>query len=182
MSIEFKMNWRKAIEGVHFLASLHPGITPYYIAKIFFYADKEHLADWGRSICGDFYVAMENGPVPSNTYNLVKREPFIDDDVIAEFDSRIRKDDRKLFATRDFKQELLSQSDMACLRQAEATYGKMSFGALRDLVHRERAWREAWESRISAAPRVDMKNLIDEDIENREQLLAEIAQKAAYAG
>src|SRR3979411_231740 len=108
MSIGININWRKASECVHFLASLHPGITPYYIAKIFFYADKEHLADWGRSICGDFSVAMENGPVPSNTYNLVKREPFIDDDVIAEFDSRIRKDDRKLFSTREFKQELLS--------------------------------------------------------------------------
>ncbi len=182
MSIGFKMNWRKAVEGVHFLASVHPGITPYYIAKIFFYADKEHLADWGRSICGDFYVAMENGPVPSNTYNLVKREPFIDDDVIAEFDSRIRKDDRNLFSKIEFKQELLSQSDMTYLQKAEATYGKMSFGALRNLVHRERAWREAWEGRISAAPRVDMKNLIDDDVENREQLLAEIAQKAAYAG
>lgn len=182
MALHFTMNWQKAVEGVHYLTSIHPGITPYYIAKIFFYADKEHLADWGRSICGDFYVAMENGPVPSNIYNLVKREAFIDDDVIAEFDTRIRKEDRHLFSATEFNRVLLSKSDMEYLKKAESVYGHMTYGALRDLVHRERAWREAWEARRSAAPRVEMEAMIDDSIEDREKLIQEIAQKAVYAG
>lgn len=182
MPLRLRMNWQKAVEGVHYLSSIHAGITPYYIAKIFFYADKEHLSDWGRSICGDFYVAMENGPVPSNIYNLVKREPFIDDDVIAEFDRRVRKDDRNLFSTRPFERVLLSESDIAYLKKSEATYGRMSFASLRNLVHQERAWREAWEGRISAAPRVDMEAMIPDDIEGRDGLIKEIAEKAMYAG
>jgi uncharacterized phage-associated protein len=175
------MNWAKAVEAVHYLTSIHRGITPYYIAKIFFYADKEHMADWGRSICGDFYVAMENGPVPSNIYNLVKREPFIDDDIIADFDSRIEKEDRRLSPKIEFNQIALSHSDIEYLAKAEAIYGHMSFGALRDLVHKERAWKEAWEGRLSAAPRIDMDAMIDDQIENREQLLEEIALKSLYA-
>jgi uncharacterized phage-associated protein len=181
MPLRFKMNWGKAVEGVHYLASIHRGITPYYIAKIFFYADKEHLADWGRSICGDFYVAMENGPVPSNIYNLVKREPFIDDDIIADFDTRITKEDRALVARRDFNQVALSKSDIEYLGKAEQIYGHMSFGMLRDLVHRERAWREAWDNRISAAPRMELEAMLDDNVANRDQLLQEIALKSAYA-
>src|SRR5581483_12256966 len=145
--------------GLHLLCSIHRDITPYYIAKIFFYADKEHLTDWGRSICGDFYVAMENGPVPSNIYSLVKREPFIDDDIIADFDARIEKDDRRLKPRVEFNQVSLSKSDVEYLKKSEAIYGHMTFGALRDLVHKERAWREAWESRVSAAPRMNIESM-----------------------
>jgi uncharacterized phage-associated protein len=181
MPLRFKMNWQKAVEGIHFLASIHRGITPYYVAKIFFYADKEHMMDWGRPICGDFYVAMENGPVPSNIYNLVKREPFIDDDIIADFDSRIEKQDRAMSVRRDFNQVALSNSDIEYLRRSEQIYGHMSFGRLRELVHRERAWRDAWENRISAAPRVDMESMIDENVDNRDRLIQEIIAKSAYA-
>lgn len=175
------MNWQKAVEGVHYLASIHHGITPYYVAKIFFFADKEHMMDWGRSICGDFYVAMENGPVPSNLYNLVKREPFIDDDIIADFDTRIIKEDRKMFPRCDFNQVALSNTDIEYLKKSEQLYGHMSFGMLRDLVHRERAWKEAWEARVSAAPRVDMEAMIDEQIENRDEVIQEIVIKSTYA-
>jgi uncharacterized phage-associated protein len=181
MPLRFKMNWQKAVEGVHLLASIQRGISPYYVAKIFFYADKEHMMDWGRSICGDFYVAMENGPVPSNVYNLIKREPFIEDDIIADFDSRIDKQDRNMFSKREYSQVALSKTDIDYLTRAEKLYGHMSFGALKELVHKEKAWREAWESRISAAPRVDLESMIDEQIEDREKLIQEIATKSIYA-
>jgi len=33
------------------------------IFKIIYFADRQHLADWGRPITGDTYIAMEAGPV-----------------------------------------------------------------------------------------------------------------------
>lgn len=109
-ALQFKMNWAKAVEAIHFVASIHPGITPYYIAKLFYFADKAHLADWGRSICGDDYVAMEHGPVPSGVYDLVKRDEFLEDDIIAEFDRRIRSENRSLYSRVEFNEVSLSRS------------------------------------------------------------------------
>ena len=42
------------------------------IFKIIYFADRQHLADWGRPITGDTYIAMEAGPVPSRLYDMMK--------------------------------------------------------------------------------------------------------------
>ena len=42
------------------------------IFKIIYFADRQHLADWGRPITGDIYIAMEAGPVPSRLYDMMK--------------------------------------------------------------------------------------------------------------
>jgi uncharacterized phage-associated protein len=180
-TLQFKMNWTKAVEAIHFVVSLHPGITPYYLVKIFYFADKAHLADWGRPICGDDYVAMEHGPVPSGIYDLVKRDVFLDDDIIAEFDHRVREEGRALHPEIPFDRVSLSPSDVECLQNAEKIYAHMSFGALREHVHHERAWADAWETRQGLAARMDMAKMIDEDVPDRDGIIEEIKAKAAYA-
>ncbi len=42
------------------------------VFKILYFADREHLATWGRPITGDIFVAMNYGPVPSNIYDMLK--------------------------------------------------------------------------------------------------------------
>ena len=42
------------------------------IFKLIYFADRQHLADWGRPITGDTYIAMEAGPVPSRLYDMLK--------------------------------------------------------------------------------------------------------------
>jgi uncharacterized phage-associated protein len=42
------------------------------IFKIIYFADRQHLADWGKPITGDTYIAMEAGPVPSKMYDMLK--------------------------------------------------------------------------------------------------------------
>src|SRR5262245_62889630 len=72
--LRFQIDWNRCIEGIAFISSLRPGITQYYIGKIFYFADKAHFLDWGRPISGDRYVAMEHGPVPSNIYDLLMED------------------------------------------------------------------------------------------------------------
>lgn len=52
----------------------NPAVTPdiHRISKILYFADQKHLTKYGRPILGDFFVAMENGPVPSQTYDMIK--------------------------------------------------------------------------------------------------------------
>src|SRR5579871_5139061 len=49
-------------------------LTQYDIVKSLFLADTIHLNRYGRPITYDNYVAMENGPVPSKAYNILKEE------------------------------------------------------------------------------------------------------------
>ena len=42
------------------------------IPFVLLFADKKHLERYGRFITGDTYSAMENGPVPSFAYDVVK--------------------------------------------------------------------------------------------------------------
>ena len=47
------------------------------IFKILYFAERNHLAKYGRLILNDDYVAMKNGPVPSKLYDLFKK--YIED-------------------------------------------------------------------------------------------------------
>lgn len=119
------------------------------IAKLIFYADKFHLKKYGRPITGDTYIKMEHGPNPSAIYDYLKevrarkdqRNSFFQ--VILEksghsnnpipFVSPLRKADRKVF----------SESDLEILDMVFSRYGTKSAKELRDLSHKEKAWKNA---------------------------------------
>ena len=176
----FRVNWAKSLEGIHLLAERQPGISMFYVAKVFYFADKAHLLDWGRPISGDRYVAMENGPVPSAIYDLVKESGYLADDLLDGFDSRIEKRGRGLFSRQPFVDRALSRTDVEYLEAALRQYGHMSFGALSALSHREKAWREAW-AKPGFANETDPFLLIDDSSVDRDRLIEEIRQKTAYA-
>ena len=68
----FAFNESKAVEAVVLVATDWPGITPFFLAKTVFFADRNHLREYGRPITGDAYMAMPDGPVPSSIYDMVK--------------------------------------------------------------------------------------------------------------
>src|SRR5436190_235803 len=70
--IRFNFDESKVLETLVYLARVWPGITPFYLSKILFFADRDHLFAFGRPVTGDAYVAMAHGPVPSRVYDIVK--------------------------------------------------------------------------------------------------------------
>ena len=71
-NLEFKFQPLKAIAAIEVLALRNvPELSKYKIAKLIFLADKLHLVQYGRTITGDKYCAMEHGPVPSSVYALL---------------------------------------------------------------------------------------------------------------
>ena len=46
------------------------------LLKLLYIADRESLTERARPITGDYPVAMDHGPVLSNTYNLIKGEDY----------------------------------------------------------------------------------------------------------
>jgi hypothetical protein len=44
------------------------------VLKVLFFADVNHLNNYGRPIVGDDYVALPHGPVPQTTYDILKAD------------------------------------------------------------------------------------------------------------
>jgi Protein of unknown function (DUF4065) len=47
-------------------------LSKHNLSKILYFADKLHIAKYGRTLSGQVYIAMDNGPVPSELYNFIK--------------------------------------------------------------------------------------------------------------
>ncbi|MFC7048560.1 Panacea domain-containing protein [Emcibacter nanhaiensis] len=145
----FPFNWEKSIQAIDYLASLKPGITQYYIGKIIFFADREHLLDYGRPITGDRFVAMEHGPVPSTILDLLKTDSGYPDEIVEELHDRIaiEPEGNKLhvYTKGEDKFYSLSGSDKEYLAEALEKYGSMSFAELKRLSHEDPAYESAWE-------------------------------------
>ncbi len=147
--IRFELNERKCLEGIQFLAAAKPGITQYYIGKVFFFADKAHFLDWGRPISGDRYVAMEHGPVPSFIYDMLKKdsgEPDELEDELAARVDRVRENNKIHFYAKSSAPtpSFLSRSDKEYLTQSLSQYGSMPFDRIRSLSHEDPAYDSAW--------------------------------------
>lgn len=151
----------KAIEATLFMANLLPNPTKHSISKMFYLADKLHLQEYGRLICGDLYIAMEYGPVPSAIYDMMKVsagqgriDPDTDDFILEAF--TISKS-RSIVPKRESETSFLSESEMECIKEVIRLYGDKTFGQLTDLTH-DAAWQATEENQPIAL--LDMANTL----------------------
>jgi uncharacterized phage-associated protein len=135
MVTRFRFDLRKAIEVLLYIAEKCP--DTYTALKVLYFADKEHLEKHGRFICGDTYIAMSAGPVPSGAYDIVK---FARGDGFWRADPHIREamaveDYYSIVPKREPDLSFLSESDIECLDASIEEYGHLSFGELKRLSH-----------------------------------------------
>jgi len=119
----------------------------YNALKVLYFADRAHLSKFGRLICGDSYVAMSHGPVPSGAYDLVKMVrdnwPFAEKTAVTD---AISVEGYRITPKRNPDLSRLAQSDIECLDEAIATYGALSFARLKTLSHEDIAFQAADEN------------------------------------
>jgi len=66
--LKFKFDQEKAVSAILYISKrlieAEGNIEPDFhkIFKILYFADQKHLANYGRPIIGDHYIAMEHGP------------------------------------------------------------------------------------------------------------------------
>lgn len=126
----------KAVEVLLFLAKRINPPNLHRVLKLLYLADKLHLERYGRLICGDTYVAMKSGPVPSGAYDIVKD---VRGDGMHSFAEHARHTFQihgyDIAPFRDADVSLFSDSDVECLEEAVRRYGEMSGGQLKELSH-----------------------------------------------
>lgn len=139
VSITFLFKREKAIEVILYLVDKIPDSDVYGICKLLYLADKTHLEKYGRFIFGETYCAMENGPTPSNTYDLLKEagsKPL----------PELTVEGHRVTALRKANLDYLSESDIECLNQVIDIWGNVPNWQKKEAAH-DSAGSKAWEKR-----------------------------------
>lgn len=104
--------------------------------KILYFADMYHLESYGRTITGDWYVAMSFGPVPSSTYDMLKNVRgdgwYEDNDYKALF--RV-ENQCHIIPLRQADMDYLSVSDVQMLDKAIANISNTTFNERSEKSH-----------------------------------------------
>lgn len=180
MSLHFHINEDKAVEVLAYIASKLPGASEAHVAKVLFYAEKEHLNRYARPIVADTYIAMQWGPVPSRIRDILHANPFLPQSLLDRAALRVdvRKNARgylEIHPRGEPNTEVFSKSDLECLDRAIAEFGHRSFDELTHLTHQERAYLDAERNR-----EIDYELLVDEDNPDRARILEQAQEYAEF--
>jgi uncharacterized phage-associated protein len=125
------------------------------LIKMLYFLDREALLRWGRPVTTDRYVSMDNGPVVSRIYDLIREE------AAPGTDSFWR---RYVSAPLGWEVALIeepvpseiSPAEEALIDEIFAMYGKMNRWDLVRLSHELREWQDP---KGSAIP-IDYKDIL----------------------
>ena len=142
MAIRYNFNEKKTINIVLYIAEKLKRRDFHKIFKICYFADREYLSQYGVTITGDTYIAMDAGPVPTKTYDMLK---------IVRGDSYMQdtKNLGKYFAIPNwmFVQPLqkanmdeIAPAEKAVIDKVIERYGDMSYDEIKEKSH-DVAWR-----------------------------------------
>lgn len=191
MPFRLKPNKRKILESILFLIEeagrRNTYVTQYEIVKSIFLADISHLEECGRPVTFDNYVAMKFGPVPSESFDMLKPEyrpnPLLSD-TWPLWTREPSPDDgpnafKYIAPKRPANRRSLSETDITALSRALEKVKSLGFGALKNLTHKHRAYIDAWrDDGERAAYDMNYKLLLPSDDEEREE---EIVHASKYA-
>ncbi len=133
MSPRVKFNVQKGVEILLFVSSKINDL--YTVLKIIYFADRIHLERYGRLLCGDTYIAMKHGPVPSGLYDILKYargDSWFSSEIISGV---FIVEGDKIKPLRSADVNMLSESDVEALVESIQKYGHLSFGKLKKLSH-----------------------------------------------
>jgi uncharacterized phage-associated protein len=161
-----QFNERKTINAVLYIVERIERKDFHKIFKILYFSDRELFADYGRTISGDHYIAMNAGPVPSNLYDIfksVRGDGFFKDD--GRFSQYFDVVDKNFIVSKQQANlNTLSKKDIEYLNNSITKYANMSYGAIKDMSH-----DYAWENTVKDDT-MSFENILLERGENDEYI------------
>lgn len=145
--------------------------------KIMYFADQKHLLRYGSLITDDNYVAMNNGPVPSMTYDILKalRGDGLLETYKPQFEEYfelLSKYEVKSISSPDLDE--LSDSEQECLLESVSENKDLDFNKLTNKSH-DSAWASADQDcemsiqdiALAAGANQQLIDYINDSIENQ---------------
>ena len=130
---------------LYILNKLNGKVDFHKVFKILYFAEREHLSKFGTLITDNEYIAMNNGPVPSLAYDILKSLRGVG--LLAtykySFTPYFNLTGRYTVECKiDADLDEFSQSEIKCLNNSIDSYGKKSFTQLTVESH-DYAWKKA---------------------------------------
>lgn len=136
--ITSKFDKEKAVEVLLYVSSKLEYM--YHTGKAIYFANRYHLERYGRFIVDDRVIAMKNGPVMSELYDMIKSAdnrsncyPEISE--VLMYDRPSDGGLHKLIPKRAADTDFLSSSDIACLDEAIKQIKDKTFSELEEFSH-----------------------------------------------
>ncbi len=161
----------KVTEAAALLLNLRGGCMHYIkLLKLLYIADREAFGAWGIPVSNDNYVSMDQGPVLSQTYNLVKEGGrFWSEYISAPFgDYEIQLTDHQ-----PPSKKKLSVAEERILRDVFERFGHMNRWDLVDIVHKFPEWRDPHGSSIPLRIE-EILQALNESPDNIKAIVAEL--------
>src|SRR6185295_5585336 len=118
-ALTFEFEPEKFVEASVYLTERCPLMTKMKLFKLLFFADKKHLLRYGRPILGARYIAMKDGPVPSQAYDIVKNNYH-------HFHEKLLVSGHEISARQPASVDSLSDSDIEVLDEVCSEYGSLT--------------------------------------------------------
>ena len=144
--------YEKSINSLLYILQKLGGKTDMHkLCKILYFADQKHLSEYGRSITGDTYIAMQYGPVPSCVDDILKAlrgdSFFSNSNEIDSLRGSIVFENRFILSSKkNPDMDELSKTDINCLDAAIEFCKDKSFQEL-TLVSHGLAWSNTQRDR-----------------------------------
>lgn len=136
--ITFQFKPEKFLNAAVFFVSGCPSTTKKKLCKLLYYADKEHLLQYGRPITGDSYYRLPHGPIPTYGLDLLRGNGSNANQAMAADFLEVKGWDVK--ARRRHDPRAFSKSELKILGEVCQKYGHLSADYLERLSHQEPAW------------------------------------------
>ena len=137
-----RFNERRATEAAARFLKLRGGRMSYLkLIKLLYLLDREALLRWGRPVTTDRYVSMDNGPVVSRIYDLIREEPAPGTDPIwRHYISAPLEYEVALVAEPETDE--LSRAEEALIEEVFSNFGKMNRWDLVRVSHELPEWQD----------------------------------------
>jgi uncharacterized phage-associated protein len=189
MAVSFQFNRTKAVAALLFLASQQPkriqNFDRYKAAKLLFLADKFHLVRYGRPISGDYYKALQWGPIPQTILDALSElesgnvgsQTGQEVSRVLEFKQLSGHEHPCLTPKVKLDEGDLSESDLETLNYVADCYGQFTFDQLYQLTHKTPEYQKAWDKRGGAlAVTMDFQDFFQADPKANQAVLQELVE------
>ena len=145
---------------LYIMQSFSDGVDYIKLFKILYFAQRDHLARYGKVIVDDSFRALKHGPVPTYTYKglqIAEGKPLAGDfeNFLKNFEVR----EKKVYAMSTPNMDYISGADKRSLDESIEKYKDIDPYDLSDLSH-DSAWQEAIQ-RMQDDPQKNFITIID---------------------